>query len=371
VLTTAVAKARPFLDRPDGLIDGLDGEQVLEGVLVDGVTSLVAEQVGGASDAAARLSALGAELSELNDAARSQLARWEAGLVVFARECDPALLGSGIGILVDALLPHEHDKRAQRAEEDRGFDLHRDPLGSGWRVTGDLDDETGEMLATVLAAAAATDPAGPEDTRRSVDGQQALADETLAPHEWPVDQPAPRSKRHQRHDAFARGLRALLDNGVLGVRGKAAPHVAITASLDFVEGVPGSLPARAEHGTRCSREQLRRLLCRSTFTRLVLDAQRRVVEASHTQRTSTALERLVLKVQGGAVCSGAACARGPATGHRLIPHHASLFSRTGTTELADTVLLCEPDHDHELHARGRRLRLKDGRVLGPDGWVRR
>jgi hypothetical protein len=58
-LTAAVTKARPFLDRPDGLIDGLDGEQALEGVLVDGVCSLLAEQIGGAADAAARLERCG------------------------------------------------------------------------------------------------------------------------------------------------------------------------------------------------------------------------------------------------------------------------------------------------------------------------
>ena len=91
-----------------------------------------------------------------------------------------------------------------------------------------------------------------------------------------------------------------------------------------------------------------------------------VVQVSHTQRSSTALERLIPRVQGGACCSGAGCARGPATGHRLIPHH----SHTGTTELADTVLLCEPDHDHELHNKGCRLTLKGGRILGPDRWLR-
>lgn len=79
------------------------------------------------------------------------------------------------------------------------------------------------------------------------------------------------------------------------------------------------------------------MLCRSTLTRLAPDAQRRVIQASHTQRTSTALERLLLKVQAGAVCCGAGCARGPPTGHRLIPHHSSLFSTTGTTELANLV----------------------------------
>jgi len=369
-LTTAVAKARPFLDRPDGLVDGLDGEQALEGVLVRGVVSLVAEQVGGADDAETRLAALTAELTALHDPARSQLERWEAGLVVFARECDPALLASGIGLLVDALLPAEHEKRARQAEDDRGFSLHRKPLGSGWTARGDLDDLTGEMLSVVLDAAEATDPESVDDTRRAAAGQQVLGDDTLPPDAWPVDQPAPRSTRQRRHDALRRGLQALLDSGALGLRGKAVPHVAVTVPLEAVEGVPGSLPARTEHGLRLSRSSARALLCRSAFTRLVLDARHRVVEVSHTQRTSTALERLLLKVQDGAVCSVKACARGPATGHRLIPHHGSLFHLTGTTELADTVLLCGVDHDHHLHGEGRHLTLKDGRVLGPEGWVR-
>jgi hypothetical protein len=371
VLTSAVSRARPFLDRPDGLVDGFAGAQVLRGVLVDGVCSLIAEQIGGAADAEQRLAALREELTGLDDPARSQAARWEAALVVFARESDPSLLASGIALLVDALLPNEHDKRARRAEDDSGLDLHRNAVGSGWYVKGDLDDETGEMLATVLDAAAATDPAGPADTSTHAEGKQALDDDTLPPHQWPVDQPAPRSRRRRRHDAFKRGLQALLGSGALGVRGKVAPHVAVTVSLDALEGLPGSLPGRTEHGARLSREQARRLLCRSTFTRLVLDARRRVVEVSHTQRTSTALERLILTVSGGAVCSSTGCARGPATGTRLIPHHASLFSQTGTTELDDTVMLCEIDHDHELHSKGRTLLLKDGRVLGPDGWVRR
>jgi hypothetical protein len=34
----------------------------------------------------------------------------------------------------------------------------------------------------------------------------------------------------------------------------------------------------------------------------------------------------------------------------------------------DTVLLCEQTH-HDLHSGGRRIRLKDGRVLDQHGWV--
>ena len=110
---------------------------------------------------------------------------------------------------------------------------------------------------------------------------------------------------------------------------------------------------------------------RSTFTRLVLDARKRVVEVSHTQRTSTALERLILTTQCGGTCQRRGCGNGPATGHRLKPHHGNLFSTTGTTELDDTVMLCEIDHDHELHGKRRTIELKDGRILGPHGWVRR
>jgi hypothetical protein len=370
LLTRTVGKSRAFLDRPDGLIDGKAGEAALEAVVVDGVVDLIAEQIGGAADAESRLDSLRQELTDLNDATRTQLSRWEAALIVFARESDPALLPSGIGLLTDALLPNEHDKRAQRAERERDLTLTPDPGGNGGYIKGRTDAELYELLATTLEAAAVTDPAGPDDTRLHAEGRQAVGDDVDV-DDWPVDQPRPRSKGEQRHDALKRGLRALLDSGALGTRGKTAPHIGVTVPLGFLEGMPGALPARTEHGLRLSREQVRRMAGYSLFTRLVLDARNRVVEVSHTQRTSTALERMILKVQGGCVCSGAGCARGPATGQRLIPHHPDLFSKTGVTEIENTVLLCELEHDYYLHGLGRTLRLKDGRILGPDGWVRR
>jgi hypothetical protein len=370
-LARTVATARPHLDRGDGLIDGRPAEPVLYGVLVDGICSQVAEQIGTAPDAAARLAGLRAELEQLNDPARSHCERLDAALVVLARESDPALLTSALGLLLDALLPEQHGKRAAQAEDDARLTLTGRADGSGGRVVADLDAETFELMQVALSAAAATDPQAAQDTAAWASGRAAVPDDTLGPQDWPAAQPRPRSRAQQRHEALRRALRALLDSGALGVRGKTAPHVVVITDLDFVHDVPGSLPARTEHGGRLSREQVRRLLCRSRFTRMVLDARRRVVEVSHTQRTSTALERLILKVQGGATCSGSGCARGPATGHRLIPHHATLFSDTGTTELDDTILLCEIEHDHELHGKGKALQLKDGRVPGPDGWLRR
>jgi hypothetical protein len=370
-LSAFLHQAGPHLDRADGLIDGLEGEAVLYGVAVDGVCQQIAEQIGAAADAEAELAELRETLEDIVGAGGTQRQRLEAALVVLARRCDPALLPSALALLLDALLPAQHDARAEMAEEARTVTLHRKSGGSGWLCTGELDDETGEMLATILDAAAATDPAAPDDTTAWREGRDAVGDDTLGPQDWPAEQRRPRSRAQQRHDALTRGLRALLDSGALGTRGKAAPHVGVTVDLDFVQGVPGSLPARTRHGARLSRQQIRELLCRSTFTRLVLDATSRVVEVGHTQRTSTALERLILGVQCGGVCQRAGCGNGPRNGYRLRPHHGELFSNTGRTALDDTVLICEPDHDHELHGKGRALRLKDGRVLGPNGWIRR
>ncbi len=370
-LSAFLAKARQHLDRADGLIDGLDAEEMLYGVAVDGICDMVAEQIGGASAAEQDFAELRETLEDVVSAGGSQAERLEAALVVFAHRCDTALLPSGLAMLLDALLPAQHQKRADRADDERGFSLVRKGLGSGWHCKGDLDDETGEMLATVLDAATATDADSPADTTAWREGRAAVGDDTLAPQDWPAEQRRPRTRAKARHDALTLGLRALLRSGALGTRGKVLPHIGVTVGLDFLHGVPGSLPARTAHGARLTRAQVRELLCRSTFTRLVLDAKRRVVDVSHTQRTSTGLERLLLGVQCGGVCQRKGCGNGPATGHRLKPHHGELFSNTGRTTIDDTVMLCEIDHDHELHGKGRTLELKDGRVLGPHGWGRR
>jgi hypothetical protein len=370
LVAAAVAKARPFLDRPDGLIDGQPALPTLYGVLVDGVCQLLTEQTGGAPADDPDQAVLRAELEAIVDADLSERARLEAGLVLFAQRCAPTALRSALALLVDALLPAQHDARAQQADEQAGLDLYRKPGGSGWLVHGDLDDECGELLDTVLRAERAVDPDSPADT----DAYRAAADDPdltgLDPEHWPAALARPRSRRRQRHDALRNGLRRLLDGALLGTRDKAVPHVLVTVGLDFVQGVPGALPGRAMSGARWSREQVRRVLCAGAFTRMVLDAGRRVVEVSHTQRTATAVERQVLHLQWGGVCAAAGCARGPATGDRLVPHHGALFSHTGTTSLDDTVPMCEQDH-HYLHDDRRRIKLKDGRWIGPDGWVAR
>jgi hypothetical protein len=396
-ITTALTKARSHLDQPDGRIDGQVGEEALYGVCVNGISTLLAEQgrplpaavlstdvsdngtageAGqGADDSPSPAErahhVLREELEALLDAPATQVARLEASLLVLARHSDPVQLPAALAQLLDALLPGEHEKRAQKAEDERGLTLTRHSDRSGGSVRGDLDDEAFEFLSVLVQAGMATDPDSPDDTRAWRDRRAAGIDADLDPDDWPAGQPRPRSAKQRRHDAFRSVLRKALDHGLLGTRGKALPHVVITVGADLLDGVPGSLPGRSATGGRWSQRQVRRLLCQSRFTRMVLDVRSRVVDVSHTSRTATALERLLGHVESGGVCQRRSCSRGPATGHRLVPHHGDPWARTGTTSLRETIWFCEADHDHELHRKGRALELKDGRIVGPDGWIRR
>jgi len=365
----AAAKARVFLDRPDGLIDNLPADAVLHGVCVDGITTLLAEHTGGTPATDPGHTQLRADLEQLLTTAPTQVAALEAALVHFAQRCPPGLLPSSLALLLDALLPAQHEARARRADNEAGLQLHRNPTGSGWTLHGQLDTETGELLHTLLLAQQAVDPDNPTDTnayRAAATHPDADHLAELHPQDWPPPPPLPRprNRRQQHHDALRAGLRTLLDTGGLGTRDKATPHIGITVSLDYLHGAPGALPARATSGAPWTRTTL----YTSTFTRLVLDANHRVIEASHTSRTATALERTILHLQWGGHCAATGCTRGPHSGHRLIPHHAELFATTKTTALHDTVPLCEQDH-HYLHDDHQNLRLTDGRTIGPHGWV--
>jgi hypothetical protein len=187
----AVAKARPFLDRPDARIDGQPGEPALRAVVVDGIATVLAEQTGGGPADDPGFGRLRAELAAITEQPVSQTARLEEALVLLAQRSAPGLLRGALALLLDALLPAEHDARAARAECDAGLELLRDPLGAGWSLRGQLDDVTGEMLATVLAAEQAVDPAAPADTTawRAAVPDPALAD--LPPQDWPASQPGP------------------------------------------------------------------------------------------------------------------------------------------------------------------------------------
>jgi hypothetical protein len=166
----ALAKLRRHVDRPDGLIDGQDGEQALLGVIGHGVRTLVLQGWGGLTDDDARLTDLLTQLALIVERPVSQLARLEAGFVLLARHLEPGQLPGALALLVDALLPNELEMRAQDAHANRGLGLRRNDDGSGWRIAdGELDLECGELLSAVLAAVAA-----PAAARRAAQRPAAL-----------------------------------------------------------------------------------------------------------------------------------------------------------------------------------------------------
>ena len=366
----ALAKVRLDLDRADGLIGEQDAQPVLAAVVVDGVLSCLGTAFGGVTDdgpKAALLDELADELSEIAwQTATTQLDRLERALVLMAQHLPPSWLTSSLSTLLGALLPGRLEDGARCAERDRRLSLTPDADGGG-HVRGRLSVEAYELLHTVLSAAAETDPDNPSDTS----GWQSAREGGWLPGDpWPgAEGGAVRSKPQRLHDALVVALRTMLDSAVLGVRGKAAPHVAVTVPLATLCGAPGAVPAVGASRERLPLSLVTAWMQDAYVTRYVLDLRHRVVETSHTERTLKAHERRWKTVETGGACQSASCPRGPDSppGTRLVPHHPDAWASTGTTSVLDTVMLCEPEH-RQLH-RGATLTLRDGRRLDAGGWV--
>ena len=358
----AMEKVRGFLDRADGLIDGLPAEDVLDAVILRGVPQLFGEACGGLSDDDLRLRRLLVDMTALQSSGRSQAARVEEAFVALAVRVETRSLPPALEQLVDALLPQRLEDIAARGHERRALALERNSDGSGWRLEADLDLETGELLQTTLNAAMATDADNVTDTALAKEAR----DEGRDPHQ-PSPALSPRKIWERRHDALTAVLRDWLGSGIAGSRGKVVPHLLVRVGVDAMVGTPGSLPAVASSGRPLPASLVRRWACDSVITRFVMGLGNQAIEMSHTTRTLKAHERKAKLMETGGVCQAAGCH--PPPGTPLIPHHPEAYARSKTTSFYDTVMLCERSHD-DLHVGGKTMRLKDGRVLNADGWVR-
>lgn len=360
-LGVALDKVRGFLDAKDGRLGGLPAEDVLDSVILGGVPQLVGEAHGGLADDDVRVRRLMRDLVAIQASGTSQAARVEEAFVALATRVEPSFLVDGLEQLVDALLPMRLEKLNEEGHARRGLALARKGDGSGWRLEGDLDNEAGELLHTAMSAAMATDPENVDDTAARAEARAQGRDPYVRTPEG-----GPRRVWERRHDALVIVLRDWLGSGIAGSRGKVVPHILVRVGAEALSGVPGAMPAVGGSGRTIAKSLVKQWLCDSVVTRFVMGLGGRVIEMSHTARTLKPHERRAKLMETGEVCQAAGCH--PPPGTPLVPHHPDAFARGGTTSFFDTVMLCDGSHD-DIHVGGKTLRLKDGRLLGPNGWV--
>jgi hypothetical protein len=292
-----------------------------------------------------------------------QVARVEAAFVALARRIERSWLKPALDQLVDALLPQQLEDRGDVLHEDRAGALVPNADGVGGRMELELDAEGFEVVSAALAAKMAADPENVTDTAAAAE----LREQGLDPYDGALrGVRRPRTLLQRRHDAFVSLLKDWLGSGIGGQRGKALPQVFVRVGLDALHGAPGALPAVGGSGQRLPMSSVRRMVCDSAVTRFVMGLGNKVIEMSHTVRTIKAHERKAKLMETGGRCQAAGCTHPP--GVPLIPHHPDAYARSRLTSFYDTVLLCEPSHD-DIHVGGRTIQLRDGRLLGPDGWV--
>jgi len=242
----------------------------------------------------------------------------------------------------------------ERADHDSD---HPGPVGDSARPATDTRTRT-------AASTTEQDDQDVEPGQTGTDGQTAQ-DQVTGDEVVDQGRPGPRSRAQRHHDGLKNALRRLLDNGALGRRDKVAPHLAATVTLPTLAGQPGAPPATSAAGSTLPTSLVQAWGCDASITRFVLSLGRKVIQASHTGRTLTRLERQAKHLETGHRCQGAGCPSPPGT--PLVPHHPHAYALTGTTSLSDSAMLCNTDHTR-VH-QGQTIKLRDGRLLGPHGWI--
>lgn len=335
VLARAVAS---IPDDPCVLQDG-----ALAAVVRDGVAMVLAEARGGEPDGDDAWTLLRLSLADLATQPLGVHATLEQAFLVVAQHLPPGHLADALQRLTDALRPEELERQAQSAHDARSATLVRNSGGRGWRLTAELDDETGELCSRLFTTYDRIE-------RDTTVGLQGLI----------------RSKTQRRHDALSAAIRFALDSGQLPTDGGVRPHIAVTVCADQLAALAGSLPARTDSGSSVPASTLARWLCDSDVMLVLLSDKPRghALDVGRTWRTATPQQRTAIRA------TWAGCAtRGCTRGHRhTTPHHVQRWSLGGRTDMDNLVPLCDSCH-RDLHEGDRTLQLTDGRRIGPDGWV--
>jgi hypothetical protein len=396
-VAAAVRKVRPYLDRPNGLIEDQPASEVIPAVVGNVIDLVCRDRFGLVADPktapeqAALLATLEAAVTAIVVGGGSQQGQVEQAMVLLAEHLRAGSLDAGLEELILAIVPSILEDREKTALDKRAFALSPNPDGT-WQVSATLTAECGEQLHTTLAAEARRDPANPEDTaarqaQRAAQAEAAGTDPWTAALDMPdwerralreqsnglspdAERLVPRSGSKRLHDAFQRLLQRYLSAGMGGVHGKVPVQAAVTISERTIGGAPGAPPARGASGRPLARSLIRRWWCEGAHvTTLLMSRGWKPLGVVHSARTITGTELKAATVQFDNRCAGDGCCPGtPDPLIPLVPHHVRRHALFGQTSLEENLLAC-PNLHADLHVGKRTIRLRDGRLINEDGWI--
>jgi hypothetical protein len=253
------------------------------------------------------------------------------------------------------------DADALRRDENRAYALRRASMskepGGMWTLRAELDPVNGELVSRALRAFTRPDPKGtPPEERRSTEKRTA--------------------------DGLIDMAEAALNGGSAGTSGGVRPHVSVVvmaeqpgahegcddgchdgadpASDDGDDGsridpskpVPPHSFGVTGSGTVLSPEATARLVCDSSFSRILMAGTSQVLDVGRLSRNWSDPQRRAIVARDGS-CRGPGCNR-PADWCDI--HHIWWWRKGGPSDLANGILLCRYHH-RLVHEGGWKVRM--------------
>lgn len=247
------------------------------------------------------------------------------------------LLGRRILDIVAPEIGEEHERKALEDDERhaaRKTTLTTQSHGDGTTtIKIRVPDATADRLTTYLHAW--TNPRRPDGTPGRTDAMTELPYATRMGH------------------AFC-ALLEHLDPANLPVHGGTATTVIVTIPLDKLLAGMGVAPTGTNG--RLSAGEVRRLACTANLVPVVLGGKSEILDTGRAKRLFSAAQRRALAVRDKK-CKAEGCDI-PADWSEA--HHLHPWSRGGTTDLANAILLCSHHHHRAHDDRFQHDRLPNG-----------
>ena len=187
----------------------------------------------------------------------------------------------------------------------------------------------------------------------------------LEPLARPASKDDDRCQEQRFGDALVELALHTLDSGVLPDRASQRPHLQVTTSLETLRGLVGSPAGEMEFSLPICSKTVQRLACDSTITRVVLGSDSLVIDVGRAKRVVSGSRRRALNTRDGH-CQWPECDRPPSWS---AAHHVVHWTRGGSTNLDNLILLCHRHHWMAHEGGWQLVRTDEGRLLTiPPPW---